>query len=200
MNKQEFLAELKAKLTRMPQEDIEERIGFYSEIMDDRIEEGLTEEEAVAELGSLEDITKQIMSEIPLTKLVKEKVKPGRSLSPWEVVLLALGAPIWLSLFIALFAIVISIYAVIWSIIILLWGIEFMLVACSVGGVFSSVVFMAKGNIVSGVAILGAGMICVGLAIFGFHGCKYAANAILRFSKMIFIWVKSCFVKREAAA
>lgn len=199
MNKQEFLAELKAKLTGMPQEDIEERLDFYSEIIDDRIEEGLTEEEAVAELGSLEDITKQIMSEIPLTKLVKEKVKPSRILRAWEVVLLVLGAPIWLSLLIALFAIVISIYAVIWSIIISLWAIELSLVACSVGGAFSSVVFMAKGNIVSGVAMLGAGIICVGLAIFGFYGCKYATNAILKFSKKIFIWIKSCFMKKEAA-
>lgn len=199
MNKQEFLAELKAKLTGMPQEDIEERLDFYSEIIDDRIEEGLTEEEAVAELGSLEDITKQIMSEIPLTKLVKEKVKPSRILRAWEVVLLVLGAPIWLLLLIALFAIVISIYAVIWSIIISLWAIELSLVACSVGGTFSSVVFMAKGNIVSGVAMLGAGIICVGLAIFGFYGCKYATNAILKFSKKIFIWIKSCFMKKEAA-
>lgn len=195
MNKQEFLAELKAKLTGMPQEDIEERIDFYSEIIDDRIEEGLTEEEAVAGLGSLEDITNQIMSEIPLAKLVKEKVKPNRTLRAWEVVLLVLVAPIWLSLLIALFAIVISIYTVIIS----LWAIDFSLVACSVGGAFSSVVFMAKGNIVSGVAMLGAGIICAGLAIFGFYGCKCATNAILKFSKRMFIWIKSCFMKKEAA-
>lgn len=198
MNKQEFFAELKAKLTGMPKEDIEERIGFYSEIIDDRIEEGLTEEEAVAELGSLEDITKQIMSEIPMTKLVKEKVKPSRTFRTWEVVLLVLGAPIWLSLLIALFAIVISIYAVIWSIIILLWAIEFLLFVCSAGGVFSSVILMVRGNIVSGVAMLGAGIICIGLAIFGFYGCKYATNVILKFSKRIFIWIKSCFMKKEA--
>ncbi len=199
MNKQEFLAELKAELTGMPREDLEERIGFYSEIIDDRIEEGLTEEEAVAELGSIEDITNQIMSEIPLTKLVKEKVKPGRTLRAWEIVLLALGAPVWLSLLIALSAIVISIYVVIWSVIVSLWAIEFSLLACSVGGAVSFVVFMAKGNIVSGAAMLGAGILCAGLAVFGFYGCKYASNAVLKFSKRIVIWIKSCFMKREAA-
>ncbi|MCI8631939.1 MAG: DUF1700 domain-containing protein [Lachnospiraceae bacterium] len=198
MNKQEFLAELKAKLTGMSQEDIEGQIGFYSEIIDDRMEEGLTEKDAVAELGSLEDITMQIMSEIPLTKFVKEKVKPSRALRAWEVVLLVLGAPIWLPLLIALFAIVISIYAVIWSIIISLWAIEFSLVACSVAGAFSSVVFMVKGSIVPGAAMLGAGITCVGIAILGFYGCKYATNAIFKFSKRIFIWIKSCFMKKEA--
>ncbi len=199
MNKQEFLAELNRKLTGLPQDDIEERLSFYSEMIDDRVEEGLTEEQAIAELGTLENIVAQIMSEIPLSKLVKEKVKPSRTLRVWEIVLLVLGSPIWLSLLIALFAIVISIYAVVWSVIISLWAIEFSLAACSVGGAFASVVFMAKGNIVSGVAVLGAGILCAGLAILGFYGCKYATNAILKLSKKIFIWIKSCFVRKEAA-
>lgn len=199
MNKQEFLAELKAKLIGLPQDDIEERLGFYSEMIDDRVEEGLTEEQAICELGTIESIATQIMSEIPLTKLVREKVKPSRKLSVWEIVLLVLGSPIWLSLLIALFAIVISIYAVVWSVIISLWAVEFSLAACSVGGVFASVFFMAKGNLVSGAAMLGAGILCAGLAIFGFHGCKYATSAILKLSKKIFIWIKSCFVKKEVA-
>lgn len=77
MGKQEFLAGLRDRLTGISQEDIEERISFYGEMIDDRVEEGLTEEQAIAEIGTLEGITKQIMSEIPLTQLVKEKVKPN---------------------------------------------------------------------------------------------------------------------------
>ncbi len=199
MNKQAFLTELRAKLTGIPQDDIEERIDFYSEIIDDRTEEGRTEEEAVAALGSTDAIVRQIMSEISLAKLVKEKVTPRRALRAWEIVLLALGSPIWLSLFIALFAIVISIYAVIWSAIISLWAIQFSLTACSVGGAFASVVFMAKGNMVSGAAVLGAGILCAGLAIFAFYGCKYATRAILKFSKQIFIWIKFRFMRKEMA-
>ena len=48
MNKQEFLDELRKGLCGLPSEDIEERINFYSEMIDDRMEEGLTEEESVA--------------------------------------------------------------------------------------------------------------------------------------------------------
>ena len=39
MNKQEFLAELRKRLSGLPQADIEERIVFYSEMIDDRTEE-----------------------------------------------------------------------------------------------------------------------------------------------------------------
>ena len=47
MNKEEFLSELRTKLSGLPQEDIEERISFYSEMIDDRMEDGISEEEAV---------------------------------------------------------------------------------------------------------------------------------------------------------
>ncbi len=197
MDKREFLAELRKKLNGIPQDDIEERISFYGEMIDDRMEEGLTEEQAIAELGRIEDIVMQIMSEIPLTKLVKEKVKPERSLRAWEIVLLVLGSPIWLSLFIALFAIVVSLYAVIWSVIISLWAAEISIAACSAGGAFAAIVFITQGNLTAGILMLGAGILCAGLAIFAFFGCKYATIGILKLTKQIFLWIKSCFMKKE---
>ncbi len=51
MSKQEFLAQLKDGLSGLPQSDIEERVAFYEEMIDDRIEEGLSEEQAVSEIG-----------------------------------------------------------------------------------------------------------------------------------------------------
>ena len=61
MNKQEFLAGLRKGLSGLPQEDIEERLLFYSEMIDDRIEEGMEEECAVAEMGTVQDVISQIM-------------------------------------------------------------------------------------------------------------------------------------------
>jgi uncharacterized membrane protein len=48
MGKQEFLTRLGKALSGLPREDIEERLNFYSEMIEDRMEEGLSEEEAVA--------------------------------------------------------------------------------------------------------------------------------------------------------
>ena len=53
MNKQEFLSGLRKGLCGLPQDDIEERLSFYGEMIDGRIEEGLSEEEAVSEIGAL---------------------------------------------------------------------------------------------------------------------------------------------------
>lgn len=42
MLKEEFLAQLRGGLAGLPQEDLEERLAFYSELLDDRMEEGLS--------------------------------------------------------------------------------------------------------------------------------------------------------------
>ena len=50
MTKKEFLARLRRGLAQLPPEEREERLAFYSEMIDDRMEEGLSEQEAVASL------------------------------------------------------------------------------------------------------------------------------------------------------
>lgn len=197
MSKQEFLAELRRGLSGLPQDDIEERLTFYSEMIDDRIEEGLSEEDAVAEFGTVEDVVSQIMSEIPLSKLVKEKVKPKRALRVWEIVLLVLGSPIWLSLLIAAFAVLLAAYAVVWSIIVSLWAIEASLAACSLGGIVSAVVFAFQGNGLTGGAMLGAGIFCTGLSVFLFFGCKEATKGILLLTKKMALGIKSLFIGKK---
>jgi len=62
MRKAEFLNELEAGLVGLPKEDVEERLAFYSEMIDDRMEEGLTEEAPVAAAGPVDDIVSQILS------------------------------------------------------------------------------------------------------------------------------------------
>ena len=78
MNKQEFLAELQKGLSGLPQEDRDERLAFYGEMLDDRMEEGLSEEEAVAAVGSVEEIVRQTAADIPLAKIAGKGSAPRR--------------------------------------------------------------------------------------------------------------------------
>ena len=111
MNKTEFLEELRKKLSGLPKQDIEERLSFYSEMIDDRMEEGLAEENAVAEIGSPDSIASQITSETPLSKIVKENIKTRDKRKPWEIILLILGFPVWFPLLISFFAVCLSLYS-----------------------------------------------------------------------------------------
>ena len=63
MKKSEFIEALRGRLQGIPREDLEERLAFYEEMIDDRIEDGLSEEEALAAVGSVESVAEAILQE-----------------------------------------------------------------------------------------------------------------------------------------
>ena len=199
MTKQEFLSELREGLSGLPQDDIEERVNFYSEMIDDRIEEGLTESEAVLEIGSVESIIAQTIEELSLTKLAKENHKPNRRLKAWEIVLLALGSPIWLSLGIAAIAVIISLYASLWAVVISLWAVFASFVGCAIGCTFGGIIISFAESLPLGIALIGAGIFCAGLSIFMFFLCKLATKGAVFLGKKMLIGIKNLFIKKEDA-
>ena len=195
MLKEEFLAQLRGGLAGLPQEDLEERLAFYSELLDDRMEEGLSEEEAVAAAGPVEQIVQQIIAETSLTKIVKEKMRPKRRLQAWEIALLALGSPVWLSLGLVVLAVVLSLYVVVWSLDVSLWAVFAALGAGAAGGVLG----LALGSGAARLAMLAAGMILAGLAILLFFGCKAATMGIWTLTKDVVLRLKHRFLGKEDA-
>lgn len=198
MNKQAFLDALRQGLSGFPQADIDERLSFYSEMIDDRTEDGLTEEEAVAQIGPVADIIAQTLAETPLTRLVREKVKPRRAFRVWEIVLLVLGSPLWLSLLIAAVAVVMVVYVALWAVIIALWAVEVALFAGCLGCIAAAVIALFRGQALASLIPFGAGCVCGGLAVFFVFVCKGATKSILVFTKKMALWIKRRFVKKEA--
>ena len=197
MCKQEFLLQLRKRLSGLPQDDIEERLHFYSEMIDDRMEDGLSEGDSVSQVGSIDDIIRQITSEIPLTKLVKEKIKPNRRLSPWEILLLALGFPIWFSLLVSAVAVVFSLYVSLWSVIISLWAVFLSVAACAFAGVVAALGFFIRGHVLTGIFAIGAAILCAGLSVLLFHGCKAASKGTVTLTKKMALWLKTVLSKRR---
>ncbi len=197
MTKIEFLTELEKQLCGLPSEDIQKSLDFYSEMIDDRIEDGVAEEKAVSQIGDIEEITKQILSDISITKLVKQKIKPKHRMGAGEIILLILGSPVWLSLVLALLAVIFSIYVVLWSVIISLWAVFASIVGCAFGVTMTGAVLAFNGNGFIGVAMIGSGVVCAGLSIFMFYGCKAATMGIVLLTKKIALGIKSCFIKKE---
>ena len=200
MDKAEFLAGLTEKLSFLPWEEIDDRWEYLSEMIDDRMDEGLTEEEAVAELGPVEDVAVQIVEDLPLSILVKGKVKAKRRLGPWEITLLILGAPLWLPLLISAFAVAVSLYAALWSAIVSFWAVFVSLAVCAPVFVIGSIPFAVTVGLPVGLALLGAGIFCAGLAVFCFFGCKAATVGTARLTKKMLLGLKRSFVGKEYAA
>lgn len=197
MNKQEFLMDLRNALSGLPQDDIEERIAFYGEIIDDCMEEGASEEEAVTGIGSVNDIRRQIVADIPFPKLVKEKVRTKRRLHAWEIVLIVLGFPVWFPLIIAACAIVLSLYIVILALIISLWSIEISLWAGILGGIAIATVYLVQSAAMPALMALGAALFIAGFSGFMFFGCVAASKGILKLTKKAGVGIKSMVIGRK---
>lgn len=181
----------------MPNEDIDERLSFYSEMIDDRMEEGLSEEEAVAAIGPVDEVISQIIAETPLAKIVKEKIKPKRELKAWEIVLIILGFPLWLPLMTVAFVLILVFYIVLWVLVICLWAIEIALWACALFGVAASIAYIARGYVGFGIVLIGAGLFLAGLSVFLFVACKAATVGTARFAKKIARGIKRLFLGKE---
>ena len=194
MKKEEFLDKLRKGLSGLPKNDIEERLNFYGEMIDDRIEEGLSEEQAVAKIGSVDAVVSQIIADTPLKKIVKEKIQIKRKFSVLEAVLLILGSPIWLSLIITAFAVVLPLYILLW---ILPWILFVSFASCGLSGIAAGIILAIGGNIFTAVAITGLGILSAGLCIFMFFGCKAAVKGMLLLTKKTAIKIKNRFTLKE---
>ena len=65
MTKQEFLSELRRLTGALTEQERARLAEYYSEMIDDRVEEGVPEEEAVAALGDPADIAREFASDGP---------------------------------------------------------------------------------------------------------------------------------------
>ena len=197
MNKETFLRTLRSKLSYLSRSEVDERLAFYEEMIDDRMEEGMTEEEAVEAVGSVDRIAEQIMTETPLTKLVAGRVKPKRTLQAWEIVLLIVGAPLWIPLLIAFASVLFSLYITIWCILISVYAINIAFALGAVIAVPCSIYFMCTGNVMPGVFLLGGAFLLAGLTILMFYLNVLISKGIVWLSEKLVLWIKSLFVRKD---
>lgn len=69
MKKNEFIEALRAKLIALNAQDIERSLDYYSEIIDDCMEDGMTEDEAVAQVGTVEEAVANIVDELSVPNM-----------------------------------------------------------------------------------------------------------------------------------
>ena len=198
MKKKEFLKELEKNLKGLPQRDIDERIEFYSEMIDDRIEDGKSEEEAVKEIGSIDDVVSDIAKDTSIVKLVKNKMATKRSISGAGILLIVLGFPLWLPLLIVFLTLVLVLFVVLWALVIVTYAVE----AAFIGSAGMSIV-MAFAQMADGVSIkasVGMAMGFAGAAMLFIFVCILATKVTFKMNKNILLGIKKAFIggKKDA--
>ena len=164
MNKTQFCALLENKLKPyLSPKEMYKTLNFFEEMIDDRIDEGLSEEEAVSQLGDINIIVDQILDEHNIekkqTKLVWRFIP--RELGFINIVLLF---PAWITIF----SLVASLFIVILSII---FSIVFSIIAIFIGGILlilkSPFYLIYERNISYFLDTLGFGFVISGAGLIG---------------------------------
>ena len=176
MRKNEFLNEIRGALRGYPRNEVENSIEFYSEMIEDRVENGMTEEQAVASLGNIDMIIKNIKLDMPLKSVIREtakekkeeRIRENKHMSAGTIILLILGAPLWIPLLIVAMSLFLVFFILLWVFDIVLFVVGIALAASLAGGIVGGVMSFIAGNPGTGIAWIGAGIAALGLAIFLF--------------------------------
>lgn len=210
VNKMQFLRAVREKTVHLPLSEVNRLLEYYNEMIDEAVEEGLSEEEAVDRLGTWEEICAQIeefrTSEPQQTEPIKEepakepqnpipdkKLKKRISLPMWAVVMLILTSPVWgaivLSLGIAVFAVVASLVVIGGALVISLFAVVLSLAIIGVVGIPAAFVLLVTSSIAPFLLTLGGGLVCVGLAILGTLLLLPFASFFVTCVKALYSWI-----------
>ena len=91
-------------------------------MIDDRMEDGFSEEDAVKAAGTLEEIAQQAAQEAPQETPAPENAHRALLCRAGKITLLVLGAPLWLPLLATFAALVLTVVAVMASVLATAYG------------------------------------------------------------------------------
>ena len=200
MNKSEFLGELTNRLKHLPDQEIGKLISYYEESIDDRIEDGMTEEASIKSLGSLDDIVTNIENEIPITSMVKDKVIKEIEKSRSKGVLLALtiiGSPLWLPLLLTAVCVVISLVLAGW--VIYAGGVVsyVSLAIIAVTGVGIGFIRIFTIGFTTGIAYMGVGILSAGMMMLLLYPCVWITRQWVKLNALPFRKLRQRLVRKE---
>ena len=196
MTKADFLQLLERALAQLPEEERRANLEYYRELLDDMTEEGMTEAEAAAKLGSPSQIAQNILQEMPLGKLVSTRVKPKSGWTPLAVVLAVVGSPVWVPLLLAAAAVVLAIFVSIWAlgaaVVAVVIGLAVAVVAAPILAIRAAALTLPVG-----LMLLGGGLILLGLCVLG----GLVAVELCKLLWQLTVWlvhkIKSLFIRKE---
>jgi len=199
MSRDAFIGELRHRMAGLPQQTVERTVEYYSELIADSVEDGLSEEEAVSRLGSLEEIVANVVKDTPLTRIVQTRVREGKrkGISGWVILLLVLGAPVWLPLLIAALAVFLALFVALWAVVIALWAAVAAVILTGFVAMVAGVAELCRLHLARGLVLLGGGLMCLGLCALAFLLMKLITAGAAKLCKWIWTGIKSLFVGKS---
>lgn len=217
MTKTVFLEKVRSGISSLSENDIKRWIDYYSEMIDDRIEDGISEEDAVAAMGSVDDVISHILRDEnaePTNINNAEPNKKDKNLFDtikdfinrhvtdenriWVILVVVLAVPIWVPVLTSLFGAIVSVVVSLFSVVVGIYAGAVALVAAFVGCVVKGIAVLSVGALLgSAMMYFGIGFICLGIGILMFLLANLCARLIIKGIKFVCSYVKSKIQKKE---
>ncbi len=190
MTKNEFTRELKQKINHLPKSERREILRYYYEMISERMEDGMTEAEAIEALGNLDELLSEYAP-------AKKEPKKGVRLRGWHIVMLIIGSPLWISLVAAMLCILLSFYIVIWALVVCFYAVFAALAACGFALTMASFFVLFAGGVPYFLVVFGAGAFLSGLAIMWLIVCNFFAKGMAKVTAKTAKGIFKFFFKRK---
>lgn len=190
MTKADFLTDLSRRLGAFSAPERERFVTYYDEMLSDRMEDGMTEDEAIGSLEPIDVIAGRIIAENP-PPARRQRTGAGK----WA--LIVLGSPLWLPLIIAFAAVALAL-------LIALWAALVAVCACCIVFPIAGIAMMLSGVLTlftrpaTGIFSIGIGLVVSALGIWSLRLMRHLLTHGARITRGLFVWLKR-LVKKEAA-
>ncbi|WP_195246194.1 DUF1700 domain-containing protein [Collinsella aerofaciens] len=182
MTRDEFLGRLGELLACLPAEQVEETKAFYAEAIADRMEDGMSEEEAVAAMGAPGEVAEATLDDLPAVPRAIARTRRRSTALLW--VLTIVGSPVWVPLLAAFAAVAVTVYICIWVLALCVWIVAAALGGAGVVGLLFAVSGVTIGHFPYALASAGVGLGLAGVALFVGAGAWAASKQIARLSAL----------------
>lgn len=204
MTTKEFLRILTREIDVLPAMEAQRAITYYRELIEDRIEDGMSESEAVASMEDISVIAQQILSEhedgLKNTKTITKECVEHSEI--WRKVLIICTSPLWISLLLTFILMVFSIYLLIWCMIFTIYAIAAVFGICSLAGMIAFI-FDITSHTPLAMVELGIALFSMGALLLIFYGIRNVQNKLFILQKSwlakvndlwknrrIWVWIK----------
>lgn len=148
----------------------------------------------------MELVVSQILSDLSDPPPTREGTGPRRRFSAWELVLLILGSPLWLSLAVVAGLAVLTPYAVLWSVLLSLVGAGPCLGSLRYRWGFVPHRLRPSGQHLAGDRPVWRRARLRRACLLFFFACKRASKGTLSLAKRLFTGLKSRLIRKERRA
>ncbi|WP_028263433.1 DUF1700 domain-containing protein [Atopobium fossor] len=201
MDKNAYMQALRDHLSSLPEEEIKRALSFYEEAIQDRLEAGMQESDAIAELEKPKQAAQRIISELPAVSRFAAKLKSTQIPTATLIgllILTILGSPLWVAILFAIAALFVAALVVLFSALLVIWVFTGLFICAIIPGTIVTYNAIITGGISAALLALGISLVISGAGLYFSHVTIALSRLIIQALSWLICKGASLFINPSA--